>query len=68
MSDTLHTMDIEYYCQICGRSWGLHDATMANAELLFNLTESHKHSTEEIRVFMETDVPADINYSEDPDD
>lgn len=63
-----HTMDVEIYCQICGRSWNLHDATMANAELMFNLTESHNHSTEEIRIFQDADHPAEINYNEDPDE
>lgn len=65
---TTHTMDVEYYCNTCGRSWSLHDATMANAELLFNLSEQHTHTTEEIRIYHESESAAHMNYCDDEDD
>ncbi|PRA13344.1 hypothetical protein CQ010_01470 [Arthrobacter sp. MYb211] len=61
-------MDFQTHCDICGRTWDLHDASMPQIELMYQLTESHKHTTEELVAYMNSQPDYSTHYDDQSDE
>lgn len=63
----MSVMDIEFFCNPCGKSWTYHDVDMARAELLNQWYNNHTHTPEEMSAYYQTENTA-INIQDDTDD
>jgi len=60
-------MDIEFYCNVCAKSWSYHDVSMPQAELINQWYEAHTHTREELATYFESEAGA-VRIQDDTDD
>lgn len=62
------TIDIEFYCTPCGKTWTYTQVPIASAELVTEWYDRHQHTPEQLAAYYQTDPSFEGTSYEDDED